>query len=109
MSASDPFESFGARLRRLRRQRDLTQEQLGRLAGCSAAAVRKIEADERKPSRQLAELLASALQLPFAESEAFLRLARNLPAASPARDSLPAPLTSLVNRVRDVDAVAGLL
>jgi len=109
MSASDPFESFGARLRRLRRQRDLTQEQLGRLAGCSAAAVRKIEADERKPSRQLAELLASALQLPFAESEAFLRLARNLPAASPARDSLPAPLTSLVNRVRDVDAVSGLL
>lgn len=109
MSASDPFESFGARLRRLRRQRDLTQEQLGRLAGCSAAAVRKIEADERKPSRQLAELLASALQLPFAESEAFLRLARNLPAASPTRDSLPAPLTSLVNRVRDVDAVAGLL
>ncbi|MEJ5224769.1 MAG: tetratricopeptide repeat protein, partial [Anaerolineales bacterium] len=93
----------------------------GKRAGASAAMIRKIEADERKPSRELAELLARALQIPEPERELFLMLARGIrpptlpavfPAAStpqPPAGNLPAPLTSLVNRVNDVSAVAALL
>ncbi|UCG25637.1 MAG: helix-turn-helix transcriptional regulator, partial [Chloroflexota bacterium] len=40
------------------------QAELAQRAGCSAAMIRKIEADERKPSLQLAELLAQQLQIP---------------------------------------------
>ncbi|MFZ2360043.1 MAG: helix-turn-helix transcriptional regulator, partial [Anaerolineae bacterium] len=53
--------SFGYWVRRRRRALDLTQAELGRRAGASAAAIRKIEADERRPSRELAEHLAAAL------------------------------------------------
>lgn len=116
-----PPTSFGEWLKHRRKLLDLTQDALGALAGCSGAAIRKIEADERKPSRELAELLARALQIPETERESFLMLARGirppaLPAVSPAAptpqppaDNLPAPLTALVNRVNDVSAVAALL
>ncbi len=59
----DP-RSFGRWLSQRRRDLDWTQADLGRRVGCTAAMVRKIEADERKPSLQLAELLATTLGLP---------------------------------------------
>jgi len=68
--------SFGNWVRRRRRALDLTQAELGRRASVSAAAIRKIEADERRPSRELAGLLAAALAVPDAERAAFLRSAR---------------------------------
>ena len=55
MRDGQPAGTFGAWLRTRRKQLDLTQAELGRRAGCSGAAIRKIEAGERKPSRQLAE------------------------------------------------------
>jgi len=55
--------SFG-RWRKLRRLAlDVTQVELGQLVGCSAMTIRKIEADERRPSRQLAERLAQHLDI----------------------------------------------
>jgi transcriptional regulator with XRE-family HTH domain len=63
-----PPSTFGKWVRARRRQLDLTQAGLGKRAGCSEAAIRKIEADERKPSRQLAELLAAALPVTVAET-----------------------------------------
>lgn len=128
MSASPDFETFGRWLSRRRKLLDLTQEQLGRLAGCSAAAIRKFEADLRRPSRQLAGLLAVALQIPPQEHEDFLKLARGLssvtlplslyPISLPHRpiaqkasppENLPAPLTSLVNRLNDLSTISALL
>gem|GEM_PF-7003619 len=53
--------SFGSWLRQHRRSLDLTQEDLSRLIGCSAATIRKFEADERCPSKQMAERLAQML------------------------------------------------
>ncbi|HMN29118.1 MAG TPA: helix-turn-helix domain-containing protein, partial [Caldilineaceae bacterium] len=68
--------SFGAWLRRRRRALDLTQDVLAERVNCSVATIRKIEADERRPSREVAELLADALGIPPAERATFLQVAR---------------------------------
>lgn len=82
--------SFGYWLRRRRKALDLTQEQLGQRVSCSRFAIRKIEADERRPSRALAERLAERLAVPAAERAAFLNAARaTQPAAHLALDAQP--------------------
>ncbi|MFN8454607.1 MAG: tetratricopeptide repeat protein [Anaerolineae bacterium] len=72
----DTPSSFGLWLRQRRRALDLTQEALANYAHCSVSAIRKLEADERRPSRELAEALADCLQIPPAEKPAFLKAAR---------------------------------
>ncbi len=72
----DRAHSFGYWLRRRRKALDLTQEALAQRASCSGFAIRKIEADERRPSRPLAERLAAALAVPEEERRAFLDAAR---------------------------------
>lgn len=67
---------FGAWLRRRRKGLDLTQKALARRVGCSAATIRKLEADERKPSRGTAKALAAALGVSGEEHDAFIRFAR---------------------------------
>jgi peptide/nickel transport system substrate-binding protein len=59
----------------------LTQADLGQRAGCSVAAIRKFEADKRRPSQQLAERLADQLALPLEEHAAFVAFARVQPLA----------------------------
>ncbi len=68
--------SFGRWLQRRRKALDLTQGELARRVGCAVETLRKIEADARRPSRQIAERLAGALELPKAEGIAFVRAAR---------------------------------
>lgn len=72
----DTSTSFGLWLRQRRRTLDMTQEDLAQCAGCSVSAIRKIEADERRPSRQVAELLADCLKLTPADRPIFLLVAR---------------------------------
>ena len=60
----DRTTSFGYWLKRRRKALDLTQEQLAQSVACSRFAIRKIEADERRPSRRLAERLADKLAIP---------------------------------------------
>ena len=125
----EKVNSFGDWLRQRRKTLDWSQAVLAQRAGCTAATIRKIEADERKPSWQLAELLATALEVPVDGRTAFVQAARQIrpvtqlpPAnqapiiaasfhASPPKLShnLPAPMTSLVDRVRDADNVIQLL
>lgn len=69
-------DSFGYWLRRRRKARDLTQQELADRAGCTAAMIRRIEADERRPSRELAARLADLLAVPADERAAFLLAAR---------------------------------
>ncbi len=84
--------SFGAWLKLRRKALDLTQEALARLVGCSAVSIRKIEADEQRPSRQTAERLAQHLQIPLEEQATFVQFARlGLDEAPPA---LPIPATA---------------
>src|SRR5262249_33274687 len=68
--------SFGYWLRRRRKALDLTQEQLADRAGCVVTTIKKIEGDTRRPSRQLAEILADVLAIPAEERAAFLKAAR---------------------------------
>lgn len=69
--------SFGYLLRRLRKAADLTQRELGRLVGCAADTIHKIETDTRRPSRAVAERLADTLGLAGDERMAFMDSARS--------------------------------
>jgi len=67
---------FGDWLKQRRKALDLTQSELAQQADCSVFALRKIEAGERRPSKQLALLLARSLKIPTEEYETFIRVAR---------------------------------
>jgi predicted ATPase/DNA-binding XRE family transcriptional regulator len=125
----EEVNSFGDWLRQRRKTLDWSQAVLAQRAGCTAATIRKIEADERKPSWQLAELLATALGVPadgrttFVQAARQLRPVTQLPPANQAPvaaapfllsspkfpHNLPASMTSLVDRVRDAATVVQLL
>jgi predicted ATPase/class 3 adenylate cyclase len=70
--------SFGYWIRRQRKALDLTQQALADRVGCSLAAIKKIEQDERRPSRQIAERLADILGVPASQREVFLEVARGV-------------------------------
>ncbi|HEY0603386.1 MAG TPA: tetratricopeptide repeat protein [Herpetosiphonaceae bacterium] len=104
--------SFDRWLRRRRKSFDLTQDQIARQVGCSVETIRKIEAGERRPSRQIAELLGKALQLSEDEQELFVRIARmepgprqdelvqSLPAFPLSPAAQPQPLTATISSRR---------
>ena len=112
--------SFGDWLKRKRKALDLTQAGLADRVGCSAAAIRKIEAEERRPSVQIAERLAEIFSIPSKERTNFMRFARgelrSAPAeireefpwhtsAQPVRSNLPATVTSLIGREQETALV----
>ncbi len=84
--------SFGYWVRRRRKLLDLTQEALARQVGCAEVTIKKIEADERRPSRQIAARLAECLQIAPAERAAFVQAARGELVAD--RLDLPTPPTT---------------
>lgn len=114
----DRTPSFGYWLRRRRKALDLTQEALAQRVSVSVFSIRKIEADERRPSRRLADRLATSLAVPDAERAAFLEAARSLrslqrlvldgqPAPPgdlppPAAPSAPAEATPFVGRAGEL-------
>ena len=69
-------ELFGRWLRARRKALDLTQNDLAHHIGCSVVAIRKFEAGERRPSKQIAGRLAVYLAIPLDELAAFIRFAR---------------------------------
>src|SRR5262245_56429055 len=75
--------SLGAWLRARRKVHDLTQEELADRVGCSRDMVRKIELGQRRPSKQVAELLAGSLGVPPPEWPSFVRWARTEGAGRP--------------------------
>ena len=115
--------SFGYWLRRRRKALDLTQAALAERVSCSLDLIQKIEADTRRPSRQIAEKLAESLGLDADERVAFVQAARaersvdhltlpSQPLESPPRvmrSNLPAQLTPLIGREQAVAAVSMLL
>jgi predicted ATPase/DNA-binding XRE family transcriptional regulator len=76
MDKSDLPVFFGEWVKRRRKALDLTQEELAQRAGCSVFALRKIESGERRPSKQLADLLAEALDISSEEKQTFIKVAR---------------------------------
>jgi len=85
--------SLGLWIKRRRKALDLTQGDLARRVGCAEVTIQKIEADERRPSAQIAALLASHLQLAADERIRFIQVAR----AEQGADRL-APLAQSVAR-----------
>jgi ABC-type oligopeptide transport system substrate-binding subunit/transcriptional regulator with XRE-family HTH domain len=67
--------SFGYWVRRRRLALDLTQASLARRADCSVAAIKKIEHDQRRPSKTMATRLAAALGLPPDQQPRFVAAA----------------------------------
>lgn len=105
---------FGRWLKQRRKALDITQEALAGRIGCAAVTLYKIEAGERRPSRQIAELLAGQLNIPAVDTDQFVAFARrtdavteDAPWGTPFHPptNLPPPLTSLIGRERDVEAI----
>ncbi len=111
----DPDLVFGDWLKRLRAQHDLTQERLAEQVGCAVQTICMIERGARRPSRDMARRLADVLQVPEADREYVLRLARARRVEEPAPASglqhdhavtapsrrpvrLPVPATVLIGR-----------
>ncbi len=107
--------AFAGRLRALRREAGLTQEELATRAGLSPNAVGALERGQRRrPYPHTVRSLAEALGLDEAERDSLF-------AALPGRDggtdvpppprpaALPSPATPLVGREEDLERVAGLL
>lgn len=73
----DDFPLYFSEWLKCRRQElDLTQVQLAKLASCTVFTIRKIESGERRPSRQLAGLLARSLEIPPDVQATFIKVAR---------------------------------
>lgn len=68
--------SFGLWLTERRKQLGLTWAGLAGCVGCATVTIRKIEADERRPSRQLTELSANCLYISAEQHPLFLQIAR---------------------------------
>ena len=81
---------FGAWLRRRRKALYFTREVLAAQVGCSVVTIRKLEGDEQRPSRQLAERLAVQLDIPAEERATFVRFARQGLDAVPPELPMPA-------------------
>src|SRR5439155_5223757 len=89
----DGTASFGYWIRRRRKALDLTQDELAQRVGCATATIKRIEADERRPSRQMAERLADCLELAGEQRAAFVKAARAELAADRLVTPLETPLT----------------
>src|SRR5262245_57891563 len=96
----DSISSFGEWLRMRRQALLLSREDLAQRVVCAAMTLRKIEADERRPSLAVAERLAERLELDGDERTLFVRVARGvlgadrLPPPIPRRATLPVPLAA---------------
>src|SRR3954451_6959311 len=112
--------SFGQWLKQRRMAAGVSQEELGARVACAGETIRKFEADTRRPSRPILELLASVFQITSDEREAFIAFARLAPgprggAVTLSQDdpapwralrarhtNLPVPPTELIGREREV-------
>ena len=71
-------ELFKDWIKKQRKSLDYTQDELARQVGCSIATIRGVEQGTLRPSRQLAELIAAALEVPSGEIPAFVQWARGV-------------------------------
>jgi predicted ATPase/DNA-binding XRE family transcriptional regulator len=118
-SAMEARDSFGYWVRRRRKALDLTQEDLAQRVGCALITLRKIEADERRPSPQMANRLADCLVLPEVDRPRFLNAAvgrrtiawLEASAISVTRlpGNLPAAMTLLIGREIELATVTTYL
>src|SRR5436190_6263496 len=117
---------FGTRLKEYRSAHGLTRAALARRIGCSPETIHKIELGQRRPSRQIAELLAEAVRISPEEREQFVEFARSRisedtteigkAAIQPSRSqthshptNLSMPLNRLIGREHEIEAIRSLI
>lgn len=116
---------FSQWLKERRKALDLTQRDLAQRVGCAVVTIQKIEEGERRPSKQIAELLADHLEIPPEKRTEFIQEARHAIVSSrqplegrlsiPVEHrhgyptNLPAPLTPLIGREAELAMVSTLL
>lgn len=126
MTMANQEVSLGQWIRKRRKALDLTQGELAKRVGCSLSLIFKIEADERRPSRQVAELLAKHLEIPSDQRDLFLKVARQEKAVDETGSlstlsetmhvptsqhispnlHLPLPLTSIIGREHELRSIS---
>jgi WD40 repeat protein/serine/threonine protein kinase/DNA-binding XRE family transcriptional regulator len=80
---------FGQHIKDQRGWKGLTQAELARRVACATITIRKIEANDLRPSVQIADRIAMALDVPAEERTEFVRSARSISPDTP--DRLPTP------------------
>lgn len=118
------METFGEWLLRQRNARKLTREEFAQRVGCSVSALRKIESGERRPSTQIAELMANCLDVPLEQRSTFVQVARGQITAerllpdlrsvatadvSSPKSNLPVFPTILIGRERELRQLSDLI
>ena len=118
------MDTFGEWLQKQRSLRRLTGEEFAKRIGCSVSALRKIEYGTRRPSVQIAELIANCLDVPPQERSTFVRVARGelsvdrlplewKPVPSPnhtvPKTNLPIFPTPLIGRECEVEEISQFL
>jgi predicted ATPase/transcriptional regulator with XRE-family HTH domain len=118
--------SFGEWISRRRKTLDLTQRDLAERSNCTLSTIKKLETDERRPSRDLAHLLADALRISPEWRATFVECARGMrpvdalspmeadgeQRAAPAvsiTPHLPPQTTPFIGREQALAELAGLL
>ncbi len=119
--------SFGEWISQRRKALDMSQHELADQIACTVSMIKKIEADERRPSRELAGLLAEALHIPSGRRETFVECARGLrpvdalaaiqaeggseqnSSQSPAVPNLPAQSTPFIGREAELAQIGSYL
>lgn len=118
--------SFGTWIKKRRTILGLSREALAEQVGYSVAMLRKIEDDERRPSKKAAVLLAQALAIPPEQEDGFLKVARQEFAidhldepgeeeafpwqtVAPPQTNLPVPATLFVGREKELVRLTELL
>jgi len=112
--------TFGEWLKRRRTALGLTQQQLALQISCSTSALRKFEAEERRPSAQIVEQLAGVFGISPNERTSFLRFARGDWQSTPTvpiedtlwrvpRTNLPITSTSFIGREKEVEKIIQLV
>ena len=86
--------SFGQLIKSSRMAFGLTQAELARRVGCATITIRKIEADALRPSIQIGERLAMALDVPLEDRADFIRLSRLSDPNTPEPPPTPTPAPS---------------
>ncbi len=120
----EQITSFGYWVRRQRKALDLTQTMLAERVGCALITVKKIERDERRPSRDMAGVLADHLAIADADRDKFIKMGRGqwvdvvavpdgpvgqLAAPSPIPHNLPPQPTSFIGREAELNELNGQL
>ncbi|HMQ51000.1 MAG TPA: helix-turn-helix domain-containing protein [Anaerolineae bacterium] len=135
MNTKDTEFTFGQWLRRRRKVLDLTQAELAARVPCARGTIRRLEADDLRPSKPLAERLAEALDISEQMRANFILFARHmiqpssvfdlfplhgsegesrsleaaLPLQSRRRYSMPAAVNPLIGRLHATEVVCELL